>query len=166
MNQPNKETTMDITRMELGTLKVEYGRNHSLTLEISLPYFMAEQLNGPMPPDDWDDIITQHLFVSQSAVAEWTARFEFPRLNHEQPSERCKGRKRAGQLSAIPRLGQGKTKSAVRGEPGGWLRGCGLRQLSLSRRSKAMPGIKTRNMAQTGYVGRTKRKDTKRLVSA
>ena len=157
---------MDITRMELGTLKVEYGRNHSLTLEISLPYFMAEQLNGSMPPDDWDDIITQHLFQRQSALAEWTARFEFPRLNHEQPTKGSKGGKGAGQLSAGPGMGKSKAKPAVRGEPGGWLRGCGLRQLSAARRSQAMPGIKARNMAQTGYNGRTQRKNTKCLVSA
>jgi len=157
---------MNSTGIELGFLKVEFGKRHSLALEMGLPVFLAKRLNGQMPPEEWYNLIAERFFQRQSKLVEWTARFEFPRLNHEQPSERCKGRKRAGQLSAIPRLGQGKTKSAVRGEPGGWLRGCGLRQLSLSRRSKAMPGIKTRNMAQTGYVGRTKRKDTKRLVSA
>ena len=157
---------MDITRMELGTLKVEYGRNHSLTLEISLPYFMAEQLNGSMPPDDWDDIITQYLFQRQSAVAEWTARFEFPRLNDEQQSQGSKGRKRAGQLLAGPGMGKSKAGSAVQRKPGSWQFRRGGKQFSLSHRMQTLSTINTGKMALSGYVGRTKRKDTKCLVSA
>ena len=163
MKPKNKEMKMDTTRLTFGTIKIE-SKGHSLTLGISLPYFMAEQLNGQMVPEEWDDIIGTQVFRARD-VTIWSGRFDFPGVD-EQPSQGSKGRKGAGQLSAGSGLGQGKAKPAVCGEPRGRLGRRGVRQLSLPRRGQAMPGVKTRNMAQTGYVGRTKRKDAKRLVSA
>ena len=49
---------MDATRLTFGTIKIE-SKGHSLTLGISLPFFMAEQLNGQMVPEDWEDIIAE-----------------------------------------------------------------------------------------------------------
>ena len=154
---------MDATRLTFGTIKIE-SKDHSLTLGLSLPFFMAEQLNGQMVPEEWEDIIAEQVFKGRD-VTIWSGRFDFPGID-EQPSKGSKGRKGAGQLPSGSGLGQGKAKPAVCGQPGGWLRGRGLRQFSLPRRGQTVPGVKTRNMAQTGYVGRAKRKDTKRLVSA
>lgn len=154
---------MDTTRLTFGTIKIE-SKDHSLTLGISLPFFMAEQLNGQMVPEEWEDIIAEQVFKGRD-VTIWSGRFDFPGID-EQPSKGSKGGKGAGQLFAGARLGQGKEEPAVRREPRGRFGRRGVRQLSLSRRGQTVPGLKTRNLAQTGYVGRTKRKDTKRLVSA
>ena len=163
MKPKNKEMKMDTTRLTFGTIKIE-SKDHSLTLGLSLPFFMAEQLNGQMVPEEWEDIIAEQVFKGRD-VTIWSGRFDFPGID-EQPSKGSKGRKGAGQLPSRSGLGQGKAKPAVCGQPGGWLRGRGLRQFSLPRRGQAVPGTKARNMAQTGHVGRAKRKDTKRLVSA
>ena len=125
---------------------------------------MAEQLNGQMVPEDWEDIIAEQVYRGRD-VTIWSGRFDFPGID-EQPSKGSQGRKGAGQLPAGAGLDQGKAKPAVCGQPRGRLGRRGVRQLPLPRRSQAVPGTKTRNMAQTGYVGRAKRKDTKRLVSA
>ena len=163
MKPKNKEMKMDATRLTFGTIKIE-SKDHSLTLGLSLPFFMAEQLNGQMVPEEWDDIIAEQVFRNRD-VSIWSGRFDFPGID-EQPSKGSKGRKGAGQLPSGAGLGQGKAKPAVCGQPGGRLGRRGVRQLPLPRRGKTVPGTKTRNMAQTGYVGRATRKDTKRLVSA
>jgi len=154
---------MDTTRLTFGTIKIE-SKDHSLMLGISLPFFMAEQLNGQLVPEEWEDSIAEQVFKGRD-VTIWSGRFDFPGID-EQPSKGSKGGKGAGQLFAGARLGQGKAKPAVRGEPGGFLGGCGLRQLPLPRRGQAVPGLKARGMAKTGKVRRAKRKDTKRLVPA
>ena len=152
---------MDATRLTFGTIKIE-SKDHSLTLGISLPFFMAEHLNGQMVPEEWDDIIAEQVFRGRD-VTIWSGRFDFPGID-EQPSKGSQGRKGAGQLPARAGLGQGEEEPAVRREPRGRLGRRGVRQLPLPRRGQAVPGTKTRNMAQTGYVGRTRRKGAKCLV--
>ena len=61
MKPKNKEMKMDTTRLTFGTIKIE-SKDHSLTLGLSLPFFMAEQLNGQMVPEEWEDIIAEQVF--------------------------------------------------------------------------------------------------------
>ena len=44
---------MDMTKLTNGTIKLTYGQ-HSLTLDIALPRFLAEQVNGYSTPEEWD----------------------------------------------------------------------------------------------------------------
>jgi len=161
MKTKNKEMKMDTTRLTFGTIKIE-SKDHSLTLGISLPFFMAEQLNGQMVPEEWEDSIAEQVFKGRD-VTIWSGRFDFPGID-EQPSKGGKGGKGAGQLPAGARLGQGKEEPAVCGQPGGRLRGRGLRQLPLPRRGQTVPGLKARGMAKTGKVRHTRRKGAKCLV--
>ena len=79
---------MDATRLTFGTIKIE-SKGHSLTLGISLPFFMAEQLNGQMVPEDWEDIIAEQVYRGRD-VTIWSGRFDFPGID-EQPSKGSKG---------------------------------------------------------------------------
>ena len=58
MKPKNKEMKMDATRLTFGTIKIQ-SKDHSLTLGLSLPFFKAEQLNGQMVPEEWEDIIAE-----------------------------------------------------------------------------------------------------------
>ena len=152
---------MDTTRLTFGTIKIE-SKDHSLTLGLSLPFFMAEQLNGQMVPEEWEDIIAEQVFRGRD-VTIWSGRFDFPGID-EQPSKGGKGRKGAGQLPSGAGLGQGKAKPAVSGTRRVWVNGRGVRELSIRRGVQALSAVKAGNMARKGYTGLSKGKDTKRVV--
>ena len=164
MNNKNKETKMDTTRMTFGTMRINYGP-HSLTVGLGLPLFLAQALDGQEPPVEWDDAITNHLFARASKESDWSARFEFGYFNEQQAKGQT-GRKRAGQLPKKPGLAKGKKDAAVRGRPGRGIGGRGVRELSLSYRGQKMPTGNAGKMALSGYVGRTTRKGAVSLVSA
>ena len=164
MKTKNKETQMDTTRMTFGTIRIDYGP-HSLTVGLGLPLFLAQALDGQEPPAEWDDAITNHLFSSRSAVADWSARFAFSHF-HEQPTKGQTGGTGAGRVSAGARLGQGKKEPAVRGASRSRVRGRGLLKLPLPYRGQKVPTGNARKMALSGHVGRTTRKGCVSLVSA
>lgn len=156
---------MNPHRLIHGTLRIEFS-NNSLTLGVSMPFFLAERLNGTPPPEDWDDVITAHLFRSQPENESWSAQFNFPGIHDKFQTEGQEGRAGAGQLSKKPRLGKGKKDAAVRGRPGRGIGGRGLRKLPLSYRSKTLSTSNAGKMALSGYVRRTTRKGPVSLVSA
>jgi len=155
---------MNMTRLTYGTLRVEYGK-HSLTLGLSLPYFLAEQMHGKMMPEEWDEPLTDFLFANQSVIADYTSRFYFPAFaNEELQTKGRTGRKGVGQSASGSGLDQSKEKPAVRGQPGGRVGGRGLRQLSVSPRGKKVPAVKARKLARTGQKGHPTGKDLLSVV--
>lgn len=157
---------MNQLRLTYGTIKITWGEQ-SLTLGLSLPYFLAEAANGRQTPEEWDNPIADMVFKNFKVQPSWLGRIEFPVFANEELQK--KGRQRrvgVGQPAAGSGLDQGKAKPAVRGQPGRRVGGRGLRQLSVPPRVQKVPAVKTRNMARTGQKGRTTRKGAVSLVSA
>ena len=154
------------TRLTYGTVQIEWGERHTLTLGLALPYFLAEKLHGEMTPPAWDEALGEFLLRDKMEEVEWSGRFDFPAFNDELKAEGQAGRKGTGRLLKKPGLGKSKKDAAVRREPRSWLRGRGLLKLPLSYRSQKVPTGNARKMALSGYVGRTTRKSTLSLVSA
>ena len=157
---------MNQLRLTYGTIKITWGEQ-SLTLGLSLPYFLAEAVNGRQTPEEWDNTIADMVFKNFKVQPSWLGRIEFPAFADEELQTKGRtGRKGAGQPAAGSGLDQGKEESAVRGQPRGRVGGRSLRQLSVSPRVQKVPAVKTRNMARTGQKGRTARKVAISLVSA
>ena len=153
------------TRLTYGTLKIEWGDRHTLTLGLALPCFLAEKMHGEMTPPAWDEALGEFLLRDKMDEVDWSGRFEFPAFNHELKTEGKTGRKGAGQLPQKPRLAKGKKDAAVRGRPGRGIGGCGVRELSFPYRGQKVPTGNAGKMALSGYVGRTTRKGAVSLVS-
>ena len=157
---------MNKLRPTHGTIKITYWEQ-SMTLGLSLPYFLAQAVNGKQTPEEWDNAIAEMVFKNYKVVPAWLGRIDFPAFaNEELQTKGRTGREGAGQPAAGSGLDQGKEESAVRGQPGGRVGGRGLRQLSVSPRIQKVPAVKTRNMARTGQKGRTTRKGAVSLVSS
>ena len=162
----NKEPIMNKLKMNHGTIKITWGEQ-SMTLGLSLPYFLAQAVNGRQTPEEWDDAIAEMAFKNYRVIPAWSGRIDFPASANEELQKKGRtGRKGAGQPASGSGLDQGKEESAVRGQPGRRVGGRGLRQLSIPPRIQKVPAVKTRNMARTGQKGRTARKGAVSLVSA
>jgi len=155
---------MNQLRLTYGTIKITWGEQ-SLTLGLSLPYFLAEAVNGRQTPEEWDNTIADMVFKNFKVQPSWLGRIDFPAFaDEEQPTKGRTGRKGAGQPAPRSGLDQGKEESAVRGQPGSRVGGRGLRQLSVSPRGKKVPAVKTRKLARTGQKGHPTGKDLLSVV--
>jgi hypothetical protein len=154
---------MNLTKLEKGTINIT-ASDHSLKVEIALPRFLAEQINGQSTPEDWDDALGEHLCGSSLDSSDFHARFSFPHLD-EQPAEGSGWGTGAGWPVEDRGLGEGEEEPAVRRQPGRRVGGRGVRKLSLSHRGKKVPGAGARKVAGPGKKGRAGRQNTKRLLS-
>lgn len=155
---------MNPTRMTYGTISIEWGNNHTLTLEVAVPYFLAERLHGELTPPQWDEPVGNFILGAKADILEWSGRFNFPAFNEELTKKGRSRRERTGGLHPWPGLDQGKAKPAVPGTRRVGVNGCRLRELSFRRGMQALSAVKAGNMARKGYTGLPKWKDTKRVV--
>lgn len=164
MEAKNKETHMNPTRMTYGTISIEWDNNHTLTLGVAVPYFLAERLHGKITPPQWDEAVGNFILRDKVDILEWSGRFNFPTFNEELTKKGRSRREGVGGLHPWPGVDQGKAKPAVSGTRRVWVNGRGVRELSIRRGVQALSAVKAGNMARKGYTGLSKRKDTKRVV--
>ena len=155
---------MNPTKLTYGTLKLTYGQN-SLTLDIALPRFLAEQVNGDSTPEEWDGPLGEWLLRDKADAVDWTGRLNFPSCD-ELTEEGSGWGTGAGWPVEDRGLGKGAKKPAVRRQPGGRVGGRGLRKLPLSRRGQKVPAGAARKVDGAGKKGRASRKNTVSLVSS
>jgi len=156
---------MNPTRMTYGTISIEWDNNHTLTLGVAVPYFLAERLHGEMTPPQWDEAVGNFILRDRVDILEWSARFNFPAFDEKLTQKGGSRREGIGGLHPWPGVDQGKAKPTVPGTRRVGGNGCRLRELSVRRGVQALSAVKAGNMDRKGYTGLSKRKDTKRVVS-
>jgi hypothetical protein len=164
MENKNKETKMNPTRVILGTIKIAWGEKHTLALGINLPAFLAEALHGKMTPPDWDEAIGEFVLRNMPSV-EWSGHFNFPAFDEKFSPKGSRRGKGVGGLYPGSGLDQGSQKPAVPGTRGVGRNGRGLREFSVRRGVQKVSAVKTGDMARKGHTGLPARKNTKRVVS-
>ena len=74
---------MNPTRMTYGTISIEWDNNHTLTLGVAVPHFLAKRLHGEMTPPQWDEAVGNFILRDRVDILEWSARFNFPAFDEK-----------------------------------------------------------------------------------